>query len=80
MNRTIIFCTEKGRSGIRRKTPAIRSKEITYRLCKALRESLNVTPVLSTIELQGLPLRDRDLATLAKVCIPRTHPVIKVVV
>ncbi|CAH1790143.1 unnamed protein product [Owenia fusiformis] len=50
----------------KKKTPAVRSKEITYRLCKSLKECLTVTPVLSTLELQGLPLRDKDLMCLAK--------------
>ncbi|KAL5020536.1 hypothetical protein ScPMuIL_003428 [Solemya velum] len=50
----------------KRKTPAIRSKEITYRLCKALKECVAATPVLNTLELQGLPLRERDLQTLMK--------------
>ena len=47
--------------------PAIRSREITYRLCKALKECLCITQALTCIELQGLPLRERDLAALAKV-------------
>ena len=51
----------------KRKTPAVRSKEITYRICKTLKECLAVTPVLSCLEIQGLPLRDRDLTTLMKV-------------
>ena len=59
--------SDKARYSVKRKTPAIRSKEITYRLCKALKECLSVTPTLTCIELQGLPLRDRDLGVLAKV-------------
>ena len=51
----------------RRKTPSVRSKEITYRMCKALKECLGLTPTLTCIELQGLPLRERDLHTLMKV-------------
>ncbi|XP_013408527.1 centrosomal protein of 78 kDa [Lingula anatina] len=51
---------------LKRKTPAIRSKEITYRLCRSLRECLTVTPSLTCLELQGLPLRERDLTVLAK--------------
>lgn len=50
----------------RRKSPAVRSKEITYRMCKALKECLGVTPALTCLELQGLPLRERDLNTLMK--------------
>ncbi len=55
------------RKVVKRKMPAIRSKEITYRLCKALKETLCTTQALTCIELQGLPLRERDLAALAKV-------------
>lgn len=50
----------------KRKTPSVRSKEITYRMCKALKECLGVTPNLTCLELQGLPLRERDLNTLMK--------------
>lgn len=52
--------------GVKRKIPAVRSKEITYRICKALKECLCVTPQLACIELQGLPLRMRDLNALAR--------------
>ncbi|KAI0223161.1 Centrosomal protein of 78 kDa [Lamellibrachia satsuma] len=58
---------DEERQGFRqKKIPAIRSKEITYRLCKALKECLWVTPALSSLELHGLPLRSRDLTALAK--------------
>ncbi|XP_048749559.1 centrosomal protein of 78 kDa-like [Ostrea edulis] len=50
----------------KRKMPSIRSKEITYRLCKVLKECLMCTPNLACLELQGLPLRERDLQTLIK--------------
>ncbi|XP_052267964.1 centrosomal protein of 78 kDa-like isoform X2 [Dreissena polymorpha] len=50
----------------KRKTPSVRSKEITYRMCKALKECLGVTPTLTCLEIQGLPLRERDLNTLMK--------------
>ncbi|XP_046585352.1 centrosomal protein of 78 kDa-like [Haliotis rubra] len=50
----------------KRKTPAIRSKEITFRLCRALKECLGVSSVLRCLELQGLPLRERDIETLVK--------------
>ena len=61
------FVSEKKALIEKRKTPSVRSKEITYRLCKALRECLGVTPALTCLELQGLPLRERDLNTLMKV-------------
>ncbi|XP_041356043.1 centrosomal protein of 78 kDa-like [Gigantopelta aegis] len=50
----------------KRKTPAIRSKEITYRLCKSLHDCLLVSSSLRCLELQGIPLRDRDLGILVK--------------
>ncbi|XP_029019685.1 centrosomal protein of 78 kDa [Betta splendens] len=54
------------RSGIRKKIPAIRTKDMTFKLCKALRECLTVSPNLKTLQLIGLPLRERDLITLTK--------------
>lgn len=55
------------KSSFRRKIPAIRSKDMTLKLCKALRECLTVSPNLKTLQLNGLPLRERDLITLTKV-------------
>lgn len=40
---------------------------MTFKLCKALRECLTVSPNLKTLQLNGLPLRERDLITLTKV-------------
>ncbi|KAM9361111.1 centrosomal protein of 78 kDa [Symphorus nematophorus] len=54
------------KSGFRKKIPAIRSKDLTFKLCKALRECLTVSPNLKTLQLNGLPLRERDLITLTK--------------
>ncbi|XP_047236130.1 centrosomal protein of 78 kDa isoform X2 [Girardinichthys multiradiatus] len=54
------------KSTFRRKIPAIRSKDLTFKLCKALRECLTVSPILKTLHLSGLPLRERDLITLTK--------------
>ncbi|XP_062272729.1 centrosomal protein of 78 kDa isoform X2 [Scomber scombrus] len=54
------------KSSFRRKIPAIRSKDMTFKLCKALRECLTVSPNLKTLQLNGLPLRERDLITLTK--------------
>uniref|UniRef100_A0A2C9JQQ9 Centrosomal protein of 78 kDa n=1 Tax=Biomphalaria glabrata TaxID=6526 RepID=A0A2C9JQQ9_BIOGL len=51
---------------MKRKLPAIRSKEITHRLVKALKECLFVSPTLTCIELQGLALRERDIQVLVK--------------
>ncbi|XP_064595823.1 centrosomal protein of 78 kDa-like [Liolophura sinensis] len=57
---------EKNLAVHRKKMPAIRSKDVTYRLCKALRECMAISPALTCLELQGLPLRERDLTTLTK--------------
>ncbi|XP_059162987.1 centrosomal protein of 78 kDa-like [Physella acuta] len=57
---------EKRAALLKRKMPAIRSKEITHRLVKALKECLFISPTLSCIELQGLALRERDLQLLVK--------------
>lgn len=50
-----------------KKISAIRSKEFTFKLCKALRECLTISPKLKTLHLNGLPLRERDLIALSKV-------------
>lgn len=54
-------------SARRLKVPIIRCKELTNRVCRALRECLAVNPVLQIIELEGLPLRPKDTEALAKV-------------
>ncbi|XP_006822082.1 centrosomal protein of 78 kDa-like [Saccoglossus kowalevskii] len=50
----------------KKRAPPIRSKEVTYRLCTALKDCLSVSPALTILELQGLPLRERDLTALSK--------------
>lgn len=50
-----------------KKMRAIRSKEITFKLCKALKECLTISSKLKTLHLNGLPLRERDLIALSKV-------------
>jgi hypothetical protein len=62
-----MFAEERGYS-VKRKIPSIRSKEITYRLCRALKDCLCVNQSVTSIELQGIPLRERDVSALAKVC------------
>lgn len=47
--------------------PAIHTKDVTYKLCKALRECLSNSGNLRTLQLNGLPLRERDLTTLTRV-------------
>ncbi|XP_043966151.1 centrosomal protein of 78 kDa isoform X1 [Gambusia affinis] len=55
-----------GKYGSRRKIPPIRFKDMTFKLCKAVRECLTISPCLKTLHLHGLPLRERDLITLTK--------------
>ncbi|XP_077903568.1 centrosomal protein of 78 kDa isoform X2 [Ictidomys tridecemlineatus] len=50
----------------RSRVPAIRSKDVTFQLCKALKGCLNVSSVLRNLELNGLVLRERDLIILTK--------------
>ncbi|XP_056144885.1 centrosomal protein of 78 kDa [Lampris incognitus] len=50
----------------RKKIPAIRSKDIMLKLCKAIRDCLTVSSKLKTLYLNGLPLSERDLITLTK--------------
>ncbi|XP_032371518.1 centrosomal protein of 78 kDa isoform X2 [Etheostoma spectabile] len=54
------------KSSFRKRIPAIRSKDMTFKLCKALRECVTISPNLKTLQLNGLPLRKRDLITLTK--------------
>ncbi|XP_045891778.1 centrosomal protein of 78 kDa isoform X1 [Micropterus dolomieu] len=54
------------KSSFKKKIPAIRSKDMTFKLCKALRECLTVSPNLKTLQLNGLPLRERDLINMTK--------------
>ncbi|KAJ8285416.1 hypothetical protein GJAV_G00026560 [Gymnothorax javanicus] len=57
---------EKSRIHSRKKIPAFRSKDMTFRLCKAIGDCLSVSPCLQTLRLHGLPLRERDLIALTK--------------
>ncbi|XP_078667054.1 centrosomal protein of 78 kDa-like [Branchiostoma floridae x Branchiostoma belcheri] len=50
----------------KKRAPPVRTKDLTLRICKALRECLTVTPSLSCLEVTNLPLRNRDLEHLAK--------------
>ncbi|KAM9857902.1 centrosomal protein of 78 kDa [Aulostomus maculatus] len=54
------------RSVFKKKIPAIHSKDMTFKLCKALKECLTVSPDLKTLQLNGLPLKEKDLVTLTK--------------
>ncbi|XP_007903110.1 centrosomal protein of 78 kDa isoform X2 [Callorhinchus milii] len=57
---------ERHRQYFRKRISAIRSKDLTFRLCKSVRDCLSVSRSLKTLELQGLPLRHRDLMVLSK--------------
>ncbi|NWX15649.1 CEP78 protein, partial [Aegotheles bennettii] len=57
---------ERYKTYFRRRIPAIRSKDLTGQLCKAVKSCLNISDVLKNLELQGLLLRERDLILLTK--------------
>ncbi|KAF6123608.1 centrosomal protein 78 [Phyllostomus discolor] len=50
----------------RSRVPAIRSKDVTFQLCKALKCCLSASNALKNLELNGLVLRERDLILLTK--------------
>ncbi|XP_036062733.1 centrosomal protein of 78 kDa isoform X2 [Onychomys torridus] len=50
----------------RNRVPAVRSKDVSFQLCKALKGCLSSSSVLRNLELNGLILRERDLASLTK--------------
>lgn len=50
----------------RNRVPSVRSKDISFQLCKALKGCLSVSGVLRNLELNGLILRERDLTSLTK--------------
>ncbi|KAL0186416.1 hypothetical protein M9458_018086, partial [Cirrhinus mrigala] len=50
----------------KKKTPVIHSKNMTFQLCKAVQKCLCESSSLKTLQLHGLPLRERDLTTLTK--------------
>ncbi|XP_038660836.1 centrosomal protein of 78 kDa isoform X2 [Scyliorhinus canicula] len=58
--------SERYKQHFRKRTPAIRSKDFTIQFCKSIRDCLSVSTGLKTLELQGLPLRHRDLIVLTK--------------
>lgn len=49
-----------------KKIPAIHSKNMTLQLCKAVQKCLCESSSLKTLQLHGLPLRERDLTALTK--------------
>ncbi|CAL8296234.1 centrosomal protein of 78 kDa [Gadus morhua] len=54
------------KSSNRKKIPPIRSKDMTFKLCKALQECVTASPNLKSLHINGLPLRERDLNSLTK--------------
>ncbi|MBN3297820.1 CEP78 protein, partial [Amia calva] len=58
--------SDRYRSSFKKRIPAFRSKDMTLRLCRAVRDCLSVSCTLKSLELQGLPLRERDLIVLTK--------------
>ncbi|KAM6472883.1 centrosomal protein of 78 kDa isoform 1-T4 [Liasis olivaceus] len=57
---------EKQGAYIRRRIPAIRSKDLTGQLSKAVKGCLMVSKALGNLELHGLLLREKDLILLTK--------------
>ncbi|NXH49791.1 CEP78 protein, partial [Dicaeum eximium] len=57
---------ERYKTSFRRRIPATLSKDLTGQLCKAVKGCLSISDVLKHLELQGLPLRERDLTLLTK--------------
>ncbi|KAI6058495.1 Centrosomal protein of 78 kDa [Aix galericulata] len=57
---------ERHKTYFRRRIPAIRSKDLTGQLCKAVKGCLGISDVLKNLELHGLLLRERDLTLLTK--------------
>ncbi|XP_037980640.1 centrosomal protein of 78 kDa isoform X2 [Motacilla alba alba] len=57
---------ERYKTNFRRRIPATLSKDLTAQLCKAVKGCLSISDVLKHLELQGLLLRERDLALLTK--------------
>uniref|UniRef100_H0YYY1 Centrosomal protein of 78 kDa n=1 Tax=Taeniopygia guttata TaxID=59729 RepID=H0YYY1_TAEGU len=57
---------ERYKTNSRRRIPAALSKDLTGQLCKAVKGCLSISDVLKHLELQGLFLRERDLALLTK--------------
>uniref|UniRef100_A0A8D2Q1F4 Centrosomal protein of 78 kDa n=1 Tax=Varanus komodoensis TaxID=61221 RepID=A0A8D2Q1F4_VARKO len=68
LSNLLSFLTGVERPGphIRRRIPAIRSKDLTGHLCKAIKGCLMISSTLGNLELQGLLLREKDLILLTK--------------
>ncbi|XP_065069197.1 centrosomal protein of 78 kDa-like [Rhopilema esculentum] len=50
---------------LRRRTPAVRSRDVTNKICRALKDFLTTSSCIECLVLQGIPLRERDLSILA---------------
>ncbi|XP_051950510.1 centrosomal protein of 78 kDa isoform X1 [Xyrauchen texanus] len=54
------------RAHSKKKIPVIHSKNMSLQLCKAVQKCLCESSSLKTLQLHGLPLRERDLTALTK--------------
>ncbi|NWZ65673.1 CEP78 protein, partial [Acrocephalus arundinaceus] len=57
---------ERYKTYFKKRIPATLSKDVTGQLCKAVKGCLSISDVLKNLELQGLLLRERDLALLTE--------------
>uniref|UniRef100_A0A8C8SC29 Centrosomal protein of 78 kDa n=1 Tax=Pelusios castaneus TaxID=367368 RepID=A0A8C8SC29_9SAUR len=57
---------ERHKTHVRRRIPAIRSKDLTSQLGKAIRGCLTMSSALKSLGLEGLLLRERDLIFLTQ--------------
>ncbi|NXC04934.1 CEP78 protein, partial [Orthonyx spaldingii] len=57
---------ERYKTYFRRRIPATPSKDLTGQLCRAVKGCLSISDVLKNLELQGLLLREKDLALLTE--------------
>eukprot|EP00794_Sanderia_malayensis_P007931 gene7931-8786_t len=51
---------------LRKRIPAVRSKDVTRNICRSLKEFLTASVCIECLVLQGIPFREGDLATLSK--------------
>uniref|UniRef100_G3TA78 Centrosomal protein of 78 kDa n=1 Tax=Loxodonta africana TaxID=9785 RepID=G3TA78_LOXAF len=67
LGETVLRAQISDRSKVyRSRIPAVRSRDISFQLCKALKGCLSVSGALRNLELNGLVLRERDLTVLTK--------------
>jgi hypothetical protein len=59
--------TLKRASSASKRPPIFQSKELLSKICTHIKDSLLITSELILLELDGLPLRRKDLTILAQV-------------